>query len=64
LKKCKSSQRFAPFTSTPTSGTRAKHIKDAMNKGKVYYISNSVLIPEIIIIIINAKNVKKRCFLK
>ena len=64
LKKNKSNQRFAPFTSTPIIGTRASDKKDTTNNGIINFFNNEVLIAEIETIISNAKIVKLRCFEK
>ena len=64
LKKYKSTHLFAPLTSTPIIGIRAKKIKDTINNGITILIRNSVLIIEIIIMITIAINVKVRCFVK
>ena len=56
--------RTSYLPSTPIIGTIVKRTKDAMNNGTTNFISNSVLIVEIKIIIVTAKNVKIRCFVK
>ena len=64
LKKCKSNHRLAPFISTPIIGTRARKIKDQINKGMTSFFNNEVLIAEIANIISSANTVKVRCFEK
>ena len=64
LKKYRSIQRLAPFTSIPIIGTNAKKIKDTMKKGVISFISNFVSIADITIIINIATKVKTKCLLK
>ena len=64
LKKYKSIQRFAPFTSTPIIGTNAKKTNETANNGIISFISKSVFIIEIKIMIVTAKQVKIKCFVK
>ena len=64
LKKYKSNQRFAPFTSTPIIGTMAKETKDRINNGITSFFSSEILMAEIKIIIDKAKIVKLKCFEK
>tara|TARA_X000001036_G_scaffold427781_1_gene456799 strand:+ start:57 stop:341 length:285 start_codon:yes stop_codon:yes gene_type:complete len=52
------------LTSTPKIGTNAKKTNEIINRGMISLRSNSVLIAEIKIIIIKAKKVKIRCFVK
>ena len=42
LKKYKSSQRLAPFTSTPNIGTKASNIKEIANNGIINLFNNRV----------------------
>ena len=55
---------MAPLTSTPIMGTNAKKMKEIENKGITSFISNSVLITEIIIIIDSAANANNKCLVK
>jgi hypothetical protein len=64
LKKYRSTQRLAPFTSTPIIGTKARKTKDKMNIGKISFFNNEVLINEINNIISRAKITKLKCFEK
>ena len=64
LKKNKSNQRLAPFTSTPIMGTMARETKEIINNGTTSFFNNEVSIAEIKTIISNAKIVKLRCFEK
>ena len=42
LKKYKSSQRFAPFTSTPIMGTSARNKKDIENNGIINFFNREI----------------------
>ena len=64
LKKDKSNQRLAPFTSTPIIGTRARERKERINKGITSFFNSEVLIADIENIIIKANVVKLKCFEK
>jgi len=64
LKKYKFNHLFAPFTSIPIIGTKAKRIKEIINKGIITFFKNTVSINEIVIIITKAKMVKIKCFEK
>ena len=64
LKKYKSIQRFAPLTSTPIIGTRARRINEKINKGITNFFNNKVSTAEIKIIINKAKVAKLKCFEK
>ena len=64
LKKYRSSQRLAPFTSTPTIGTNNKTIKKIINKGTIIFLNKEVSTIEILIIIDSANTVKVKCLEK
>ena len=64
LKKDKSNQRLAPFTSTPIMGTRARKIKERINKGITSFFSSVVLIADIENIMNKANIAKLKCFEK
>ena len=64
LKKYKSIHRLAPFTSTPIIGTRAKKIKEKINRGTINFFSKEVSRVEIKNIINMAKIEKLKCLEK
>ena len=64
LKKYKSIQRLAPFTSTPIIGTSARKTNERINKGTIILFNNEISIAEIKIMINKAKIVKLKCFEK
>ena len=64
LKKYKSIQRWAPFTSTPIIGTSARKTNERINKGTIILFNNEISIAEIKIMINKAKIVKLKCFEK
>ena len=55
---------FAPFTSTPMIGTRAKKMNDITNIGVTNFFKSEVFKIEIKIIIIRARKVKVKCLEK
>ena len=64
IKTLKSSHLLAPFTSTPTIGTRANKIKKTINTGKISFFNNDVSKIEKNNIIDNAIIVNIKCFIK
>ena len=64
LKKKKSNHLFAPLTSIPTIGTKAKNINDITNNGNIIFFKSEVSIIDIKIIINRAKKVNVKCFEK
>ena len=55
---------MAPLTSTPKKGTKARKIKENKKIGAIIFFKKEVFTEEIQIIIIKAKKVKTRCFVK
>ena len=62
--KNKSLSTLAPFTSIPNTGTNAKKRNDKKNNGTTSFVKTSVFITEIVSIIIKARKVNVRCFVK
>ena len=64
LKKYRSSQRLAPFTSIPIIGTNAKKTKEITNNGIINFFNKEVSMIERVNIIVKAKIVKLKCLEK
>ena len=64
IQKIKIYPSFAPLTSTPITGTKAKNIKDKTNKGITNFFKRSVSITEIKIITNKDNKVKIKCLEK